>query len=81
MNTYRSTGMQAVTENSFRDAAEVFANRIARKLYGRKAYARTCRIEGWARDGSRVEVDAFVGVSDGHGGTLGRNVRFGIARD
>ena len=56
------------------DAATVFANRLARREYGRKGYARTVRPDSWTPDGSSHTFEVFIGT-DGpqHGTTVGRN--------
>ena len=54
--------------------AEYAAGVVARREYGRAAYVRTCRLDSWAQDGSSATYEAFIGVSDGSGGTVGRNI-------
>jgi len=56
------------------DAALVFANRLARREYGRRGYARTIRCDSWAADGSSKNYEVFIGVDgDQPGSTVGRN--------
>lgn len=79
MKKYTTNGMRSVTAESMTDAAELFANRIARKTYGRRAYARTCACGSQSRDGSIGEYNAFVGVSGPERGmTTGKNVFFTV---
>jgi hypothetical protein len=61
-----------------RDAAEIFASRIARKHYGRSAYARTLNLNSWSQDNTVGEYDAFVGYRTGTHETTGHNERFTV---
>jgi hypothetical protein len=63
---------------SMHEAAEIFAARKARALFGRSGYARTCNLESYSQDGTLGEYNAFVGYSTGRNETTGRNVRFTV---
>jgi len=57
------------------------ANMLARRYYGRRGHARTCRPAGWATDGSYYRFEAFIGVPSrerGSNATVGHNIWFDI---
>jgi hypothetical protein len=72
--------MRSVRADSMRDAAEIFATRLARKSYGRSAYARTLNLNSWSQDNTVGEYDAFVGYRTGPHETTGHNARFTVIR-
>jgi hypothetical protein len=78
MNLYSSAHMRSVSADSMREAAEIFANRLARKAYGRRAYARTCNLNSWSQDNALGEYEAFVGYRTGTHETTGHNERFTV---
>ena len=79
MKTYNTNGCRDVTAESMRDAAAIFANRLARKRYGRWAYARTCVQQAHSQDGTLGEYSAFVGTAGRERGTtVGSNINFTV---
>jgi hypothetical protein len=78
MNLYSSAHMRSVSADSMRDAAEIFANRLARKAYGRSAYARTLNLNSWSQDNTVGEYEAFIGYRTGPHETTGHNERFTV---
>lgn len=60
------------------EAAQIFANRAARRYYGRRAYARTCNCTAWSQDNTLREFSAFIGYSTGQNETTGSNVTFTV---
>lgn len=78
MKRYISNGHKNVLAESMKEAANIFANRKAKAIFGRWAYARTCELEGWSQDNSLGEFNAFVGYRTGVGETTGKNVRFTV---
>ena len=78
MEKYLSNGHQAVLAESMKEAANIFANRKARAIFGRWAYARTCELESYSQDNSLGEFNAFIGYRTGLGETTGKNVRFTV---
>lgn len=78
MKNYYSNGHKDVLAESMKEAANIFANRKARAIFGRWAYARTCETESWSQDNSLGEFNAFIGYQTGAGETTGKNVRFTV---
>lgn len=80
--TYTTDGFRAIRKSAdqfgevqnVRDAATVFADRLARREYGRSGYARIVRADSCTPDGSSHTFQVFIGT-DGpqHGTTVGRN--------
>jgi len=77
MNTYHTHGRKIVHAETFGDAARIFATRMAHAEYGRRGDCRTCRVESYSKDGSRVEFSAFIGRTRGNCST-GHNVMFTV---
>ncbi len=75
---YSCNGFQSVTAETINEAAEIFANRAARRTYGRGAYARTCNPQSHSRDMSIAEFSAFIGYTTGHNETTGSNISFTV---
>ena len=74
MNTYSANGFRPVQANEMKDAAEVFAGRLARKQFGRKGYCRICRLDGWDEQGRFGEYEVFIGYNGAERGTtVGHN--------
>lgn len=46
-----------------KDAAKIFANRIAKQEFGKRGYCHHVRQDCWREDGAYVVYEAFVGVS------------------
>ena len=78
MKKYMSRGMRSVTADDMGSAAAIFAERLARRKFGRSAYCRTMRLDSWSQDGTLGEYDAFVGTTTGRNETTGSNVRFTV---
>ena len=77
MNTYTTNGCKSVTAESMKEAAQIFAQRMARKEFGKRGGCRTCTIEAYAQDGRLAEFSAFIGITRGHE-TTGHNVNFTV---
>ncbi len=75
---YTSNGFRSVAAATMNEAAEIFANRAARRKYGRGAYARTCNQQSHSRDMSIAEFSAFIGYTTGHNETTGSNINFTV---
>jgi hypothetical protein len=58
---YASPGFRSVEASSNRAAAAIFAERAARKRYGRSGYCRTCKQVAHSKDGTFAEYIAFIG--------------------
>jgi len=81
MTTYRTGRCRPIIADSAREAAEIFAARLARRAYGRRGYARTLNCTGWSQDGSFREFEAFLGYRTGPHETTGHNEYFTIHGD
>lgn len=79
MHTYSTAHCRSVSAESFRDAAEIFASRLARRAYGRRAYARTLNCNGYCPAGTFTEWNAFVGYRSGQNETTGHNETFTVS--
>ena len=80
MNKYTTAGRRAVNAMSMRDAAETFALRQARALFGRNAYVRTLTLGSQSFDNTVGEWQAFVGYRTGSNETTGRNIHLTVTR-
>jgi hypothetical protein len=80
-NRYIATGHRAITAETMQDAAEAFALRKARKVFGRSARVAALCSHAWSWDNSMGEWSAFIGYRSGSRETTGRNVRFTIWKD
>lgn len=76
MHHYTCEGLRGVRCNDKTEAANIFADRLAKKKYGRTAYARTLRINAW--NSTSTEYGAFVGVRTGNHETTGSNIHFTV---
>lgn len=84
MTRYISEGFQPIRRSdevaSFNDAADIFANRLARRELGKRGYARIVRPDSWSEDGTSATYQVFIGTDErpfGRNGsveTVGRNV-------
>lgn len=63
MPRFTSDGLAPVQAKSAEEAAEIFANRLARREFGRRGYCRTLRLDSWTRDGTLHVFEAFIGKS------------------
>ena len=57
---YISQGFRCVEACSIRAAAVIFAERAARKHYGKSGYCRTCTQVAHSTDGRSAEYSAFI---------------------
>jgi hypothetical protein len=60
---YISLGFKSVEACSNCAAAEIFAERAARKQYGRSGYCKTCKQVASSRDGTFAEYVALIGYT------------------
>jgi hypothetical protein len=60
-----------------KEAAAIFAARLARREFGKRGEARTCTIGSYSQDGTLGEFSAFIGLTKGNE-TTGRNVSFTV---
>ena len=61
-----------------RQAALVFAWRMAFKRYGRRAAVAANRVDCWSTDGRYVNFECFVGYRCENGGITGSNQHFTV---
>jgi len=78
MNKYICNGFKSVKVETMNEAAEIFANRAAKRKYGRSAYSRTCAQQSYAQDMSFAEYSAFIGYTTGQNETSGSNINFTV---
>ncbi len=80
MKTYLSSGMRPIHAEGIADAAVIFALRLARKKFGRRARVVTMYMEGWNVGMTWIEYSAFIGYPCGEHGqdTRGHNVMFKV---
>jgi hypothetical protein len=60
--------------NSAKDAAWLFANRLAKRELGKRGYCHHVRMDGASTDGRYANYQAFIGIPAQGGGTSGKNV-------
>jgi hypothetical protein len=77
---FTCNGFQSVTAENMSEAANIFANRAARRKYGKSGYARTCVQGSYAQDGRLAEYSAFIGYTTGRNETTGHNINFTVYR-
>jgi len=76
MKKYSTVGCRAIMAEGFKEAAEVFANRIARREFGKRGYARTCNQNSFSASGRFAAYNAFIGYPTNPGETSGYNINF-----
>ena len=79
MTKYHAIGFKPADATSLENAAEIFAARQARKLYGDRGYCHHVRLDCWTADGRSANAEAFIGV-DADGGCRGNNVNIYITK-
>lgn len=79
MNRYKSDGFRPVRAESMHQAAEVFAARQARKIYGRRGQCAALRVDGHARNYVWADYEAFIGYPSDRNQTTGHNFRFTVS--
>lgn len=77
----RGEPMQYRKINTARDAAWLFANRLAKREYGRKGYCHHARLDCASADGRYGHYECFIGVPAEGGGTTGKNIRLSVHID
>jgi hypothetical protein len=71
---FRSPGNKSVIAENADEAALIYANRVARRYYGKLGRVASFYATGWAFDGSHVTYNAFIGKPSESGGIGGRNI-------
>lgn len=76
MSLYICHGFKPVEADSAKEAAETFANRQARREYGKRGHVRTKRLDSWSEDGTHHTYEFFIGrpVPNDRNTTSGHNV-------
>lgn len=80
MSTYTTPHCHPVESEDIRAAAKIFADRLGRRAYGKRGYARTCQMESCAQDMHFAEFSAFIGTTSHRNPheTTGHNIHFTI---
>lgn len=78
MQTYSCNGCRNVKAESMGQAADIFAGRLARREYGRRAYAAICNLDSQTMCGTMGNYNAFIGTAGGQGTTVGKNIMFSV---
>ena len=73
--TFRADGFRDVQADNARAAAEIFADRLARRAYGRNGFCRTIRLDSWTENRKSHTFEVFIGkpVRGERGTTAGHN--------
>lgn len=64
---------------SVKDAAFAFAQRYARRVYGKRGICHHVRQDSHREDGSQFNYEAFIGVPCEGGGTSGKNIWLSVS--
>ena len=77
VNTFFCNSFNSVKAESMKDAAQIFALRMARRKYGKSGMVRTCQIGAYSphnKHGCPSEFSAFIGITKkGSNETNGNN--------
>lgn len=73
MATYTADSFRNVEAENAREAALIFANRQARREFGKRGYCRSMRLDCWTEDGKSHTFEAFIGRDVERGTCAGRN--------
>lgn len=71
-------GFRPVFAATPREAAEIFAGRLARRRFGKKGVVATLRADSWTEDGTSTTFEAFIARSEGQGQCTGKNEWFHV---
>ncbi len=89
MTTYRCDNMRPIVDNEDwfyelggrylepKDAAHIFADRLAKREYGKAGYCHHVRLDTYREDGRSYNYQAFIGKDQPKrygGGCSGRNI-------
>lgn len=82
MAKFTCSGFRPVNADSASEAAEIIAQRLARREYGKRGHVRTQRLDSWSRNGTHHTFEAFIGrpVPGDYGTTSGHNVWIHVTR-
>lgn len=82
MARFVADGFRAVEAEGASAAARIFAERLARREYGRSGHCRTLRLDSWTQNGASHTFEAFIGkpVPGDRATTSGRNVWIYVRR-
>ncbi len=69
-----------LTPASEHDVAQTFADRLARREFGRRGRAVTLRADSYTPEGSQVNYESFIGLPSGDRTYAGRNIHFTVYR-
>lgn len=72
MTRYTCSGFHAVKTESATDAANIFAGRLARRMYGRQGVVGILRYDSGTRNGEMSVFETFIGTHV-DGGIAGTN--------
>ena len=76
---YKCDGFRSVTATDASEAASIFADRWARRLWGKRGYCHHARLDSWSESGRFHHFEAFIGTPEGNGCT-GKNVWLTVYR-
>lgn len=71
---FRCNGYRSVLAYSSREAAEIFANRAAKRIYGSRGYCHHVRNDCHSPDNRNNIYEAYIGVPVRGGGCSGTNI-------
>lgn len=76
MKRFTCQGFRPVDAYNAAEAAEIFADRKAKREYGRSGYCHHVRLDCWAESGTYANYEAFIGkaVRGDPNTTSGHNV-------
>jgi hypothetical protein len=70
---FSCTGFRRVAAETPHQAAMIFANRAARRAFGRRGYCRVIRHASWTKNGMWHSFEAFIGYDVSRNETTGYN--------
>lgn len=83
MPTFHADGFRPVVAESAAEAARIFANRQARRDYGRAGVHLALRLDSWTQNGRSHAFQVFIGKAlprEASGTVQGRNVWLHVTR-
>jgi hypothetical protein len=75
MTTYKCDGFKSVQAEDMKQAARIFAERQARREYGKRGYCHHVNQDSYSQDGNSATYQAFIGVyNKNYRSTNGENI-------